>query len=199
MEYSRYIKDQFRKYSPIYDAASLVLHPYRKKIVDLSEATKDSKILDLCTGTGAQAIAFSKIGCDVTAMDLSEDMLKIAQKKTNRIKFILADASKLPFKNKSFDIVTISFGLHEMPFEIAKQAVVEALRVSKKTIIIADFALPEKGILKRLGYIFIKSFESKYYPEFISKGFSELVPKDTIMKETKILGGFGKIIIIKKN
>ena len=84
-----------------------------RKLVE--EAEKNgSRILDVGTGTGKQAFAFAKKGYDVTGIDLSEAMLKVANKKNNYedVKFTVADASNLPFKDSSFDVSGVSFALY---------------------------------------------------------------------------------------
>ena len=44
--------------------------------------TKDKKkLLELACGTGIQSVRFSQAGFDVTGLDLSADMLKIAEKR----------------------------------------------------------------------------------------------------------------------
>lgn len=43
---------------------------------------KDAKLLELACGTGIQSIRFKQAGFDVTGLDLSQDMLDIAAKRT---------------------------------------------------------------------------------------------------------------------
>lgn len=71
---------------------------------------KDCKfVLDAGTGTGRFAIYLAQRGINVVAIDSSEEMVKIAQKKAehegcqHRIQFIISDIENLPFKNESFD------------------------------------------------------------------------------------------------
>lgn len=46
--------------------------------------TKDKKkLLELACGTGIQSVRFSQAGFDVTGLDLSADMLKIAEKRAS--------------------------------------------------------------------------------------------------------------------
>ena len=48
----------------------------------ISLKTKDQKkLLELACGTGIQSVRFSQAGFDVTGLDLSADMLKIAEKR----------------------------------------------------------------------------------------------------------------------
>ena len=49
--------------------------------------TKDKKkLLELACGTGIQSVRFSQAGFDVTGLDLSADMLKIAEKRASSAK-----------------------------------------------------------------------------------------------------------------
>ena len=48
------------KMDPIYDLFTMPLFRVRNKVVDLVNAEKDSKILDVCTGMGKQSFAFGK-------------------------------------------------------------------------------------------------------------------------------------------
>ena len=42
---------------------------------------REKKLLELACGTGIQSVRFSQAGFDVTGLDLSGDMLKIAEKR----------------------------------------------------------------------------------------------------------------------
>jgi ubiquinone/menaquinone biosynthesis C-methylase UbiE len=69
------------------------------------------KILDLGTGTGyvPRILALlSKTDFKIIGVDLAPEMLNMAKLKTkdSRIKYLLGDNKNLPFKSKSFDIVT---------------------------------------------------------------------------------------------
>jgi len=57
----------------------------RNKVADLIDEGNKIKILDVCTGTGTQAFAFAKRGYEVIGLNLSIEMLKIAEKKTEKI------------------------------------------------------------------------------------------------------------------
>jgi ubiquinone/menaquinone biosynthesis C-methylase UbiE len=78
------------------------------------------RVLDIGTGTGllAMEIARSSPACQITGIDISEDMLKIArenslrQNLTERIAYQQASAEALPFPDNSFDIVISSASLH---------------------------------------------------------------------------------------
>ncbi len=50
----------------------------RCKVVDATDARLGSRILDVATGTGEQALAFAQRGYEVVGVDISTDMLRIA-------------------------------------------------------------------------------------------------------------------------
>ncbi|NSW46086.1 MAG: class I SAM-dependent methyltransferase [Bacteroidales bacterium] len=65
-----------------------------------------STFLEVGCGTGHWTAYFSELGYDITAVDISDAMLEIAQiKKIKRTKFVKADVQNLPFHNEQFDVV----------------------------------------------------------------------------------------------
>jgi demethylmenaquinone methyltransferase/2-methoxy-6-polyprenyl-1,4-benzoquinol methylase len=77
--------------------------------------------LDVATGTGDLALALAAAGARrVTAVDFAPRMLEAAQRKaaaseTDAIEWVEADAMALPFPVDAFDVVTVGFGLRNMP------------------------------------------------------------------------------------
>ena len=51
---------------------------------------KNAKLLELACGTGIQSLHFKEAGFDVTGLDLSGDMLKIAKKRAQEAGFDLS-------------------------------------------------------------------------------------------------------------
>jgi len=63
------------------------------------------KLLEVGCGTGHWSQFFSDCGFEVTGVDISERMIKIAQSKNMaNASFQLADGHSLPFEDKSFDV-----------------------------------------------------------------------------------------------
>ncbi len=171
----------------------------RDKVVDIADARNGSRILDVATGTGKQAFAFARKGYDVVGIDLSEDMLRRAKKKNKHgnVKFENADATNLPFKDKSFDVSCVSFALHDMILAIREKALKELVRVTKTegVIIIVDYALPQNKIRKFLIYNIVRLYEP-YYREFITSQLEALLRKSgiEIKEELPVVFGAGRIL-----
>ena len=75
----------------------------------LPKTMDKKKLLELACGTGIQSVRFSQAGFDVTGLDLSADMLKIAQKRASsakqKIDFIEGNMLDLSQAGK-YDFVT---------------------------------------------------------------------------------------------
>jgi len=65
------------------------------------------RILEIGTGTGSGAAILKRKfpDADVTGVDLSPEMIRIATAKVEGVTFVPADASRLPFPDGSFDLV----------------------------------------------------------------------------------------------
>ncbi len=190
----------FDKLAPFYNIVTLPLLKLRGKVVDFSNPQNDSIILDVGTGTGKQAFAFAKKGYDVTGIDLSEAMVKIANKKNRyrNARFQVADAARLPFEDKSFDVACISFALHDIPSTIRERVLKEMVRVTRPsgTIVIVDYALPGNGIGRFFVYHLVRLYEREYYSTFIKADLGVLLNKSGIdvREELPVLLGTGRIL-----
>jgi len=199
-EYYSYIKKFFGRWAPIYDIVDLFLSGVRDKVVDFTDPRNGSRVIDVATGTGKQAFAFAENGYEVIGIDLSKDMLKVANKKNKyeNVKFEVADATNIPYEDNYFDVSCISFGLHDMPLAIREEVIDEMVRVTKPKgiIVIVDYALPKNKIGRFLIYHFVRFYESRYYPEFIKSNLEALLRKSgiEIEKECSVLLGAGRIL-----
>ncbi len=204
-EYYKFIKRFFSRLAPVYDVVELFLSKTRKTVVELSGARNSSKILDLATGTGSQAIAFAKSGCKVIGFDLNKKMLEraIRKSKYSNLILLIADAVKIPFDDEYFDVSCISFALHDMPPAIRTGAIAEMRRITKRDgiMMIIDYGLPRNRFFKWIVYRVLRIYESKYYPGFIKSDFEGLL-KDSgieILHKKTIILGIGQFLKCKKH
>lgn len=164
------VEVMFDNIAPAYDlmntAITFGMHSrwLRKAIRMLTKKqskTREDKILDLATGTGEVAFFLSRQfpKSEITGVDLSEGMLEIAEGKrkklrkedAGRISFQQGDCLNLEYKNSSFDILTIAYGIRN--FENLQKGFDEFFRVLKPggKCMILELSRPENKIL-RAGY-----------------------------------------------
>jgi ubiquinone/menaquinone biosynthesis C-methylase UbiE len=103
----------------------------KEAVFELVSAKPGDLSLDLSCGTGNYALALAERGARVVGVDLSEPMLRRAAAKARlagaAIALVRADAGALPFRARTFDLVTDILGLEFAPDPAARVA--EAQRV----------------------------------------------------------------------
>ncbi len=183
-EKSKKIQEMFSEISDKYDFLNHFLSfgqdiYWRKKVANIiKNIPNNDKVIDVACGTGDLAIEINKkINKNITGIDFCYEMLKIAKKKTKELTFINGDATNLPLKDNSFDILTIAFGIRNIPER--KKALKEFYRVLKKKgyLIILEFSIPDnflfrfyfEKVLPFLGGIFSKKEAYKYLPDSVKK------------------------------
>jgi demethylmenaquinone methyltransferase / 2-methoxy-6-polyprenyl-1,4-benzoquinol methylase len=120
---------------------------------------RGERILDLAAGTGTSSAALARSGATVVAADFSEGMLDVGRRRQvgmPNIEFVFADAQALPFADREFDAVTMSFGLRNV--QEPKKALAELFRVTKPggRIVICEFSTPPNGLIRRGYALYLK-------------------------------------------
>jgi ubiquinone/menaquinone biosynthesis C-methylase UbiE len=77
-----------------------------KLITEFLKEVPKAEMLELGCGTGHWTNIFVNQGFEVTAMDISDEMLKYATEKKIKAKFIKADSRNIPFPDNSFSAVS---------------------------------------------------------------------------------------------
>ena len=166
----KFIKHIFTTVAPYVDALShgfsLGLdRSWRRKAVALSGIKPGDRVLDICAGTGELAFALlPAVGesGSITATDFCENMLEIAKRKKGgnhlNLTFQVADAKALPFPDRSFDAVTVGFGMRNIPDTIL--ALKEIRRVLKPggRFICLELTQPQTPVLHRLYSWYLSRF-----------------------------------------
>ncbi|MEE2954449.1 MAG: bifunctional demethylmenaquinone methyltransferase/2-methoxy-6-polyprenyl-1,4-benzoquinol methylase UbiE [Bacteroidota bacterium] len=174
------IKIMFNNIAKNYDLLNLILslgidNYWRiKTIKSLNNNPKN--LLDIATGTSDLAITAAKYTkAKITAIDISQEMLKIGEKKIknkkldHRIDLILADCENLPFSNENFDAVSVGFGVRN--FENIQKGLKEIHRVLRNKGMVTILE-PSKPIISPL--TILHKLYLKYFLPFMGK----LIAKD---------------------
>lgn len=192
----------FARWAGLYDYEKYLFTPLRRKAAEFLELKPPKKILDVATGTGAQAYELAKQGYTVVGIDLSPEMLQQAKKKLSsklKLSFQQADATDLPFKANEFDATSISLGLHDMPYEVDIKVLKEIKRVTKNNgkILIVDYNEPKKHWMAKLAFPIINAYETKNWRPFVERGLDSLLNEVglKIQKETNYLG-LAQIVVV---
>jgi demethylmenaquinone methyltransferase / 2-methoxy-6-polyprenyl-1,4-benzoquinol methylase len=109
------VRAMFDRIAPVYDAMNRAmtagLDRRWRRLAARAVVQPGDRVLDACCGTGDLAIEAAHAGGSVTGVDFSDSMLARARRKAPELEWVRADALALPFADKSFDAVTVGFGV----------------------------------------------------------------------------------------
>jgi demethylmenaquinone methyltransferase / 2-methoxy-6-polyprenyl-1,4-benzoquinol methylase len=146
---------------------------WRRKAALECLSSRPQKVLDLCCGTGDLAVTIALLAdyaVDIRGLDYSQPMLDIAARKAASLKdkklsFTRGDASKLPFPDRSFDCIGISFAFRNLTYQnpLAKDHLAEMLRVLKPggRLVIAESSQPESKLIRSLYHFYMRRYGSR--------------------------------------
>lgn len=197
---------------------------WRKKAIKMLNEYKNANILDVATGTGDFAIAALKlnpkkiIGIDISNGMLKYGKIKIEKRKITNITLQYGDSENMEFPDKSFDIITVGFGVRN--FENLEKGLNEFYRVLTNTgaAAILEFSKPKKFPVKQLynfyfnkilpffGRLFSKDKSAyTYLPKSVEafpegKEFINILKKTGFTKitEKRLAFGIASIYLAKK-
>ena len=173
-EKARRVGEVFRSVASNYDLMndlmSLGLHRLWKRFaIAMSGVRAGDRVLDVASGSGDLAAAFARrVGPtgSVWMTDINGAMLEVGRDKLVDAGIFpplaLCDAEKLPFRDASFDCVSVAFGLRNMTHK--DRALAEMTRVARPggRVLVLEFSRPWKplqgaydaysfGVLPRVG------------------------------------------------
>ena len=143
----------------------------------IPEVIRNKDVLEIATGPGLLAKRVASAAKTIVATDYSEGMIVEAKKGVypTKLRFEVADATALPYKDDSFDAVIISNALHIIPEP--EKALLEIDRVLRPDgVLIAPNFVEHKGtaesriwsgILRVAGVRFEHQWSSREYLQFL--------------------------------
>ena len=123
----------------------------------------DTKVLDLCCGSGQATSVLVQRSQDVTGLDASPLSLERAKKNVPQAQYVEALAEEMPFPDNLFDLVHTSVAMHEMRPKQLRQIIEEVYRVLKPGGIftMVDFHRPTNPLFWPGVAIFLLLFETE--------------------------------------
>ena len=165
------IKNLFAAVARHYDFLNSLLslrrdRSWRRETVKASGVAPTSKVLDVCTGTGELALAYSdKVSAEgyVIGADFCFEMLVIGDQKLQRpagavsnrtTNFLAADTLTLPFLDNTFDVVSVGFGIRNV--SDLELGIREMTRVAAPggRVVILEFTQPTNLLFRSLYYFY---------------------------------------------
>jgi ubiquinone/menaquinone biosynthesis C-methylase UbiE len=175
----------FNAIAPVYNMFFNMQVKYFETILNRVETVIDisqyQSIIDVGCGTGALCRVLNQRGFEVTGIDSSKNMIKIAKKRlmSSDIKLHLANAlERTPFPDKSFDMAISSYTVHGLNEFERRKLYTEMNRLAKHQVIFHDYNQ------KRAFYISIAEWlEGGNYFNFIKRAKMEMAES---FKEVKV-------------
>jgi demethylmenaquinone methyltransferase/2-methoxy-6-polyprenyl-1,4-benzoquinol methylase len=158
------IRRMFNSIAPRYDLLNHLLslnvdRYWRRRTTRLVPPDGDAPILDVCTGTGDLALAYDRAAAGrvpVVGADFCHEMLVRARLKAERagaagrVRFVEADAQRLPFPDTHFQIACVAFGLRNVTD--TGRGIAEMVRATKPggRVAILEFSRPRGWFFGRM-------------------------------------------------
>ncbi len=161
-------------YAPIYERAM----QSDKKIYSfmynrIPKVIKDKEVLEIATGPGLLAKHTAEYARAMIATDYSAGMIKEAKKGEypDNLTFEIADATNLPYRDASFDVVIISNALHIITNP--EKALLEIGRVLKRDgiLIAPNFVNHQGGLDSRIWSTILKIVGVKFEHQWSSEEY----------------------------
>jgi demethylmenaquinone methyltransferase/2-methoxy-6-polyprenyl-1,4-benzoquinol methylase len=161
----------YQKYDFMNDVMSLGVHRiWKKNLINWMHPQQNTKLIDVASGTGDLAKIFNKKTkntSEIFCVEPNKDMIEIGRNKLKdhkNIKWHLASAESLPFKDNTFDFYSISYGIRNVTN--IQKSLKEAFRVLKTggRFMCLEFSKVENEILNKayIQYSKLIPFIGKY-------------------------------------
>lgn len=174
-DYRRHVLHHYNRHAYFYDMMEFIRRGTRRKAMRLSGWRPGESVLDLCTGTGEQALTFASQGAKVVGTDIARGMLNRAAAKGSGLRsdWVEMDATNLAFAANSFEISVLSLALHHMPVAVQLRVLKELRRVTAKRIVIIE---PHTPVNPRWTALWARVAsvidESEYMHEWVHQDFT---------------------------
>lgn len=123
-----------------------VFRPFALDLARRVRAHGPRRVLELAAGTGVltrELVAALQPGCDVVATDLNAAMVEYGTTQVPQATWKQADATRLPFGQDEFDVITAQFGVMFFPDKHAAFAEARRVLSGEGTFVFSTWAAVE--------------------------------------------------------
>ena len=164
---------------------------YEKMYELIRPVVKDKTVLEVATGTGLIAKHIVKAAAHIEATDASVEMIAEAKRdnQSAKLHFSVQDMFRLPYADKSFDVVIVSNALHIVPQP--EKALAEIHRVLKDDGVLIAPTFTHAGnsfsgkvrafFMKLVGFPLHRKWTSEEYLRFLRQN-GWAVRKSVVLK-----------------
>lgn len=136
---------------------------WRRAVREALELKPRQRCLDLGAGSGVSTLEMSRSGAYVVGADISLGMLAVGRQRG--VPLTAADAMALPFADESFDAVTISFAIRNIPdVDLALSQMRRVLKPGGR-LVVCEFSTPTWRPFRTV------------YMEYVMRGFPLLAKR----------------------
>lgn len=139
---------------------------WRRRAAGIAASGGGTRWLDACGGTGEMATCLSRLakgGTSIVVADFSFPMMSKAMEKSEakHIAFTLADVSRLPFRDNSFDVITISFATRNL--NISQDNLLKCLREFHRVLkrngrfVNLETSQPASALIRRMFHLYVRA------------------------------------------
>lgn len=167
----------------------------RTKVAQYAVGTGETRALDVGTGHRFQAVALKRAGIEhVVGIDLVDERIKQSREQFGDlgIEFIAMDCTELGFPKKSFDCITVSAVLHDLPDDVRQRAIAEMARVCRGRIVIYEpRTFRHRFLIAAYGFLGELLDESIYFYDFVRNDLDASLLKAglRVVLDENVLGG----------
>ena len=203
------LRDWSYRYQWLYDAFSRLAAlsvggeaRFRQLALKGLKINPETKLLDLCCGSGQATQVLVQYSQDVTGLDASPLSLKRARQNVPQAQYVEAFAEEMPFPDNHFDLVHTSAALHEMEPSQLRQILKEVYRVVKPggVFTLVDFHTPTNPLFWPGLSLFLVLFETETAWQLLKTDLAELLVEMgfKVRERTLYAGGSLQLIQVKK-
>lgn len=118
-------RDAYNKTAQTYSRWAMELHPKTCAELFLKSVPPHGTILDIGCGSGRDAKIFSEQGHQITGIDFSSEMIKIAKETAPKATFMEADIQEINFPPQSFNGIWANASLLHIPKDNLKSVLLK--------------------------------------------------------------------------